>query len=342
MTQPGAVTRTRDEGLRLAVISTPRSGNTWLRRLVATVFDLQELGATTPEDLAWDDLPPRVALQIHWLPTEPFRTRLDRHGFRVLVIARHPLDVFLSALNYLYYSHSRADCRDGVDCPMCALQGARPLGRAFQDFCCGPFGANVLAYTVAWWDRPEIVRVRYERLVENAAEELGSIVAACQATARRPVREAVETNSMDGLRQRYGEWKHHFWQGRPDLWKCLLTDKVARAIAAANAEAFEKLGYRCDPDEALTASRAEENWQALRLQGAGVAFGSSCVEDEAARRALVHSWQRLSECADALAELRQLLDRERQSRADESSGRSGWRLLTGGRSGLRHGRGSAA
>jgi hypothetical protein len=326
---PGAPSS--DAPLRLAVISTPRSGNTWLRRLVATVFDLQEIGATTPGDLDWAGLPPRAALQIHWLPTEPFRRRLDQHGFRVLVIARHPLDVFLSALNYLYYSHNRADCRDGADCPMCALQGARPLGRAFRDFCCGPFGADVLAYTTAWWDRPGIIPVRYERLVEDTAGELERVVQACGAAVRRPVAEAVQTNSMDGLRQRYGEWRHHFWQGRPDLWKRLLTADAARAIAEANAAAFERLGYRCDPDESLTAAQAEENWQALRLQGAGVAFGPACVDEEAARRALVHSWQRLGEMADALAELRHELQALRRSRVEGPSWRAPWRLLTGRR-----------
>jgi hypothetical protein len=324
---------------RLAVISTPRSGNTWLRRLVASVYGLEEIGATRPDDLDWTALPRRAALQIHWLPTPPFLNLLSEQGFRVLVIARHPLDVFLSALNYLYYSHSRPECRGGIDCPMCALQGARPLGRAFLDFCCGRHGADVLAYTVAWWDRPGVVQVRYERLVEDTSAELTRVIAACGSVVEQPIAAAIEANSLDGLRQRYGEWRHHFWQGRPDLWRSLLTADVARRIARANAGAFETLGYSCRPDETLSAESAEENWKRLRLQGAGVAFGPSCVEEEAARRALVHAWQRLSECADALAEMRQELGAARSAPRGASPVRAAWRLLSGRRPA---GRGSAA
>src|SRR5437762_2987502 len=45
--------------LRLAVISTPRSGNTWLRGLLASIFGLEERAALTPDDVDWSALPER-------------------------------------------------------------------------------------------------------------------------------------------------------------------------------------------------------------------------------------------------------------------------------------------
>src|SRR3712207_3137993 len=84
---------------RRDIISSPRSGNTWLRGLLSWLFNLRERAAHTPDEIDWGGLPPRCVLQIHWNRVEPFVSRLDRHGFRVVVLARHPLDVLMSGLN---------------------------------------------------------------------------------------------------------------------------------------------------------------------------------------------------------------------------------------------------
>ena len=56
---------------------------------------------------------------------------------------------------------------------------------------------------------------------------------------------------------------HHFWQGRPGLWKLLLTAPIAQRISQTHADCFRELGYRCDADPELTASQADANWVAL-------------------------------------------------------------------------------
>lgn len=50
-----------DDGddLRVAVLSTPRSGNTWLRGLLDDVAQAEELAVHTPEDLPWNNFPRR-------------------------------------------------------------------------------------------------------------------------------------------------------------------------------------------------------------------------------------------------------------------------------------------
>src|SRR5262245_44560627 len=85
-------------GLRIVVISTPRSGNTWLRHLLAKIYGSQELAVHNPADVDWAAIPVDCILQIHWRPTPEFLSLLERHGFRVVVLARHPFDVLLSIL----------------------------------------------------------------------------------------------------------------------------------------------------------------------------------------------------------------------------------------------------
>jgi len=55
----------------------------------------------------------------------------------------------------------------------------------------------------------------------------------------------------------------HYWQGKPSLWKKLLTAETARRIAAAQPRSFEQLGYRCDPHAGLTREQADSNWDTL-------------------------------------------------------------------------------
>jgi hypothetical protein len=71
------------------------------------------------------------------------------------------------------------------------------------------------------------------------------------------------------MRRRQPRWDYHFWQGRPGLWKALLTAPVAEQVARAHPAYFTDLGYRCDPDPLLSPLQADANW--VRLLGTGVA-----------------------------------------------------------------------
>ena len=60
------------DNLRLAIVSTPRSGNTWLRKLLASMYDLPQIAVHTPGEIARQSLPPKVILQIQWRDTDNF------------------------------------------------------------------------------------------------------------------------------------------------------------------------------------------------------------------------------------------------------------------------------
>jgi hypothetical protein len=53
-------------GERIAILSTLRSGNMWLRRLLGAIYDLEELSANTPAAVPWNELPKACVLQLHW------------------------------------------------------------------------------------------------------------------------------------------------------------------------------------------------------------------------------------------------------------------------------------
>jgi hypothetical protein len=249
-----------DQAARIAIVSTPRSGNTWLRGMLSRVFSLQEIAIHTPEELDWDNAPNRCVVQIHWLPTEPFTVLLERHGFQVVTLARHPLDVLLSALNYNSYTHLPANCLQGPSCSACAILDAKPRDPAFLDYCCLHEGLLILSHSPAWWPVPGVHRVRYEALVDQPHEALGALVADLGLDVRKTVDEAVKDYNMERLRSMRGAMHYHYWQGRPGLWRAMLPAAEAHRIAATHAEVFSTLGYVCDPDESLTDLQADLNW----------------------------------------------------------------------------------
>lgn len=300
-----------DSRFRLAVVSTPRSGNTWMRGMLSRLYGLVEMSAHEPEQVAWDDLPPRCVLQIHWWRVEPFLSLIHRHGFRVVVLARHPFDVFLSALNYTQFIHSPTDCGEGPGCVTCHILGATPRAEAFLDYACGWTGARLLSYTRDWWTAFEAHPVRYEDLVSDPSEALASLVASIAEPIRRPISEAITDYDFDRLRTMPDAWQYHFWQARPGHWKALLPAAEARRIASAHATAFTELGYACDPDESLDGTQADLNWYPLQLATFRRHLADERAKHDSTRRALAEAREAIASRERSLAEARAELDAAR-------------------------------
>src|SRR5690349_4298988 len=67
---------------RHALLGTPRSGNTWLRRLLAAAHGLEQFAVHRPEELDWAGLPARFIVQLHRKRQPSLLDLLDRHGVR--------------------------------------------------------------------------------------------------------------------------------------------------------------------------------------------------------------------------------------------------------------------
>jgi hypothetical protein len=243
--------------MRVAVVSSPRSGNMWLRRLLVTAYGLEERSAHAPEEVDWDALPERCALQLHWHRTPEFRKLLRRHGFAVAVLARHPLDVLLSILHFAPHEPATARWLDGEGGDESLLADADPAAPAFLAYALGPRAKVLLSITPEWWKHAD-ARVRYESLVEEPIAELAGL---CDALGVPPLlepAEAVEVVSFARLREEAPN--QHFWQGRPGLWTELVPTAAALEIAAAYP-GMAKLGYSVGVDDPT----ARERWRAIAV-----------------------------------------------------------------------------
>jgi hypothetical protein len=258
-----AFTRATDAH-RVAVVSTPRSGNTWLRGLLAQLTESDEIAQHTPDEVPWDALPDRVLLQIHWYPTPEFTRRLDDAGFKVVTISRHPLDLLMSILHFCRHEAETRRWLDGDGGDERSLIGAAPQDPVVLQYAASPRFRTLLGVSDSWWDRADAA-VRYEDLVatpENTlrrlADELGLEADPGKTST------VVQSRRLEVMRPTSSN--HHYWQGSPGGWRRLLPTDVARALAAPVADLMSARGYVVDPVPDLDAEQAARNWAAIEAR----------------------------------------------------------------------------
>ncbi|WP_448167538.1 sulfotransferase domain-containing protein [Burkholderia ambifaria] len=242
------------EILRIAVVSSPRSGNSWIRSTLAGALSMQEIAIHNYLD-APAVLPQRCFLQIHWYREPNFQAWLRANQFRVLTVARHPLDVLVSALHYIRYEPGTSRWLEGnVKLPG-ELANASPSSPEFLEYALGMGAEDLLSITYQWWNDPEVLRLRYEDAVANPEVVLGNQIAALGGSAQDVVPWLAHL-SIDKMR---ATPNRHGWQGSPGLWRRLIVPQDAIRIYRRHRRIFDTLGYTIRP-YFLTRASAYRNW----------------------------------------------------------------------------------
>ena len=249
--------------MRLLVVSTPRSGNMWARRLLRRLYDLEERSTHSIDGLDWERLPDRCVVQLHADRTPELEDVLDRHGFRKVVLARHPLDVLVSILHFARHEPETAHWLEGRGGDEHTILDADPTSRAFVRYATGRRAAALLSVTPQWWTATP-ARLRYRDLVWHPDTTLAGLVEALHEEPRERIERALEDVTFDSLRREARN--QHFWRGQPDGWRYVMTARVARRIERANRDVFEQLGWVVDPDPELDKRTARARWTDLLVE----------------------------------------------------------------------------
>ena len=245
--------------MRIAIVSTPRSGNTWVRHVLRDALALSDFAVHNYRDLP-AVLPERVILQLHWYREPGFQAFLRDSGFRVVVLGRHPLDVLLSVLHFVRREPLTARWLEGnAELPP-DLASETPFSDGFERYATSWGAENLLSISYQWWFEPSAVRSRYDDLVGHPQAAFQRLVADLGGDCSR-LEAALATTSFEVLR---ATPNRHGWQGTPELWRQLILPAAARRIQQRHARVFEALGYRV-PFYCLTKRHAEQAWARLAL-----------------------------------------------------------------------------
>ena len=249
--------RGSSEHLRIVVISNPRSGNMWLRRLLMAMYEAEERSAHIPGEVDWENLPERCVLQIHWPDERSFRRQLRSAGFRAIVLVRHPFDALLSILQFAPHEPATARWLDGLHGDERVLLDATPTSASFVEYATSARAQALLGISSKWWRRAACA-LCYEDLVADTESELLRLERALASPARRPAADVVAATRFADLAAE--ATNRHFWQGRPGHWRELLPAHVVEQIAPAHRGLLERFGYDATPDPGLTEQEAAGRW----------------------------------------------------------------------------------
>lgn len=247
-----------DAPLRIALLGTPRSGNSWLRLLVGGATGIVTTAVHELTDAVLEGLPRECVVQIHWRREPDFRARLAEHGFRVLTIARHPLDVLISILQFAIHESESDRWLLGRAGDESGLFGAMPGSRAFVEYAASDRARELFGVSADWWQQPEVTSVRYEDLVRDPLGEILRLRNVYRPESTADLSEIVARYELAQLRK--DSFNNHFWKGQPGHWRRFLTADIAGEIAAAHADHFARLGYVADADPTLIDAQADRNW----------------------------------------------------------------------------------
>src|SRR5262249_13189170 len=141
--------------LRLVLVGTPRSGNTWLRRLLACGYGFEgdggkQLAVHDPGHVDWAGEGPRYVVQVHVPRLPQWVDLFSRNGVRVVVPRRHPFDVLISVLNYATRVHDTHLWLAGQGGDESAIRGLHPCHPGFLEYARGPRADALLSVSREW------------------------------------------------------------------------------------------------------------------------------------------------------------------------------------------------
>lgn len=84
--------------LRMANVSSPRSGNNWVRGVLSAALELEPLAVHDFAEVG--ELPSGCAFSGPLVSRTAYQRFLSENNFPPLVLARHPLDILLLALHF--------------------------------------------------------------------------------------------------------------------------------------------------------------------------------------------------------------------------------------------------
>lgn len=261
--------------LRVAVVSTPRSGNTWVRSVLGEILELEQIAVHNYAEIG--KIPDRCIVQLHWYRESNFQRFLNENGFRILVLARHPLDVLISILNFVRHEPQTARWLEGNAEIPTDFAGKPPTSREFLRYATSWGAENVLSISYQWWHHAGAVKARYEDLVRRPADALLELARAFAPDACDR-NGAVSRFNLDFFQQLPNR---HGWQGRSGLWRKLILRSDAQKIYRRHRRIFDVLGYSVGVYW-LTRAAASRKWEELAAQTEASGNASHAISGPAA------------------------------------------------------------
>lgn len=254
-----------NENLKILIASAPKTGNTWVRTILAELFELPVVFLDLPFSRAQADaLGPRWVMHQHFCPTPEVLRWIREAGVQVLTPLRHPADMLVSHYHFVrnYPENYRGDA--GINRALAADHAARAKGNvadgAIVD---GALVAIVqdrliadLAIAISWKAKG-YETIRYEDLRSRPLEIMREVAPRFGEVSPDALPRAVEECGFDALRLKAGAEAKFFRKGEVGEWRDALPARAVRQFAQEPYRSqFAFLGYEM-PNEVAPPSAVD-------------------------------------------------------------------------------------
>lgn len=251
---------------RVAIVGTPRSGNTWLRTMLAKFLGVPTGTYHDPGEIPWAEMSGGFVMQIHWEPTDELVSTLSRSNFRLFTLARHPCDVLLSILQYAQKAEETSRWLAGRGGDESPLRGATPLSEEFRGYALSDRARQLLSLSAKWASIEGCHVLRYEDLVADTVKKMEEVRASLDVPPSYRLEIAVSASRLNAMRSTHTTRSFHFWQGRPGLWHEFVPGRLAEEIAMYHPEAFSLGSYVVSHAADRTIPEALHRWRELQVE----------------------------------------------------------------------------
>lgn len=245
------------ESLKIAIVSTPKTGNTWLKLLLSEIYGLPMISlppALSPN--GWEDFGARWVSHQHYLPDPALLAWGKKQGVVFVTSVRHPADVLVSLRHYLA---TRGDTQLGEPADPEHLVGDPGTS----------FGSHARAYvergffyllqnSISWicggWSLP----VRYEDLYERPLETLRELTGRIHPVSDERLQRAIDRCAIGRLQKRSQSDRQFFRRGGSGGWRTELPADLQSLLFSTEPyrTQLELLGYSLEGAAAIAPGAA--------------------------------------------------------------------------------------
>jgi SAM-dependent methyltransferase len=241
------------DDLRIMIVSTPKTGNTWVKYLLANIYELPVVEVGPSFDAAEvDGLGPRWITHQHYGVQPDILDYGKRNDVVFVTTVRHPGDALLSKFHFVRSYVDQLTFADVDLSPLMARDGDT-VGEHTVYYVRHGFHVS-LDISLNWMRTGRSHVIRYEDLWRNPVPALQKLTAAiCEVPLDR-IQRSVELCDFDLMRTMPGADPKLFRKGQVGNWKQELPQEILDVFRHTEPypSQFAELGYTLDPDDPLT------------------------------------------------------------------------------------------
>jgi hypothetical protein len=238
--------------MKILIVSTPKTGNTWLKTLLGTIYNLPlKTVGRSPDEPDLDHLGDDWVCHEHYYPTADLIAWAEHRSAILITTIRHPADVLVSMTHHSKHYSTNEYLDRAVK-----LDG-------------GEFGPNVVSYvaqgffivinlSIAWLHTGLSHVVRYEDLLHDGLRALTELTDMIEPVTPDRIACALSACGFENMRQSASDQgKNFFRKGQSGDWRNALPQSAKEILIHSEPYPTQlaRLGYSLE-DGSLRATVA--------------------------------------------------------------------------------------